>query len=139
MKVTRLVLGVFSFILFIIISLQSCTVGARNIVMDGLHDLGGAAGLWLAVFLLTAGIVGIATKDNKAGGITAGVLYVVGALPGFFYHGIYGDLIIWAIVSTAFGMTCIIGTIIADNLKRIDADFVEWKAKNEDRERSERN
>lgn len=97
MKTWKLVSGILSIILFIIVALQSCAAGISNTLSEN-GELGGSAGLIVAIMLLAGGIVSISTKNStsKGGNIALIILYGLGALFGFTLAGSYGDLIIWA-------------------------------------------
>jgi len=111
MKTAKLVIGIISIVLFIIIMFQSCAVGVVNALESNSNDLSGSAGVILAFAMLIAGIIGIAARKSKGAGITAGIFYIVAALVGFVNLGTYGDLIIWSIIAFAFGVVFIIGSI----------------------------
>ena len=44
--------------------------------------------------MLIAGIVGVATRKSKGGGIVAGVFYLLGGLLGIVNYGSFSDLAI---------------------------------------------
>lgn len=92
MKTEKIAIGILSIVLFIIISLQSCAAGIGNAVtLNG--ESGGTAGFILAVCMIVAGIVGITTSNQgNAGAITAGVIYIAGAIAGVLNMGHYTDL-----------------------------------------------
>jgi hypothetical protein len=110
MKTAKLVIGIISIVLFIIILFQSCATGVVNAI-EGNDDVSGSAGLLLAFAMLIAGIIGIAARKSKGGGITAGIFYVVAALIGFANLGTFADLVVWSVVSLAFGIVFIIGSV----------------------------
>ena len=107
MKTTKLILGILSGVFFIVIALQSCAVT----VGDALADNGGISGMMLAFCLLIGGVVGAAARNSKAGSIVAAVFYLLGAFFGLISGG-FGDLVIWTIVSAAFGVFFIVGAIV---------------------------
>ena len=61
-------------------------------------EVGGSAGIIVAIMLLAGGIVSIATRNSKGkgGNIAVIVLFGLGAIMGFTMAGSYTDLIIWA-------------------------------------------
>lgn len=97
MKTWKLVSGILSIVLCLFVLFQSCAAGLSN-TMQGNGELGGTAGLIVAIMLLAGGIVSIATRKSsgKGGNIALIVLYGIGALFGFTLAGSYGDLVIWA-------------------------------------------
>lgn len=112
MKTTKLALGVISIVLFLIISLQSCAAGLGNALSEN-GEVSGSAGFLLAICMLVAGIVGIATRNKgKGGAFTAGGFYLVGAILAAANVGNYSDLGIWAFISAVFGIVFILGTIL---------------------------
>ena len=66
MKTTRLVIGIISMVLFVLIALQSCVAGVGN-ALEQAGETSGSSGLFLAVFMLIAGIVGVAARKSKGG------------------------------------------------------------------------
>lgn len=96
MKTWKLVSGILSIILFLIVSMQSCAAGLNNAITEN-GESSGSAGIIVAVILLTAGIVSISTrKGGKGGNIALIILFGIGALVGFTMAGSYGDLVIWS-------------------------------------------
>lgn len=117
MRVTKLIIGIASMVLFLFITLQSCATGVVNVLEGNETDTSGAAGVMLAVSMLVAGIVGVSTRSSKGGGITAGVFYVVAAIIGFVNLGTFSDLIVWSVLSMAFGLFFIIGSALMKQTK----------------------
>ncbi|KMY44285.1 membrane protein [Bacillus sp. FJAT-27916] len=109
MKTAKLIVGIISIILFIIITLQSCVAGIGN-SLEGNGEVSGSAGLLLAFCMLIAGIVGISTRKSKGGGITAGIFYAIGGIIAIANVGTYADLKIWAIISFIFAVIFLIGS-----------------------------
>lgn len=106
MKVWKLVSGILSIILFVVISLQSCAVGIGNTLEDN-GEIGGSAGILVAILMLAGGIVSIATrKGGRGGNIALIVLFGLAALVGFVLAGSYADLKIWS-------AWCLINAVIA--------------------------
>ena len=106
MKIWKLVSGIISIILFIFVTFQSCAAGIVN-TMEENGEVGGSAGLIVAIMLLTGGIVSIATRNGgKGGNIALIVLFGIAALCGFTMAGGYVDLYIWS-------AWCVINVILA--------------------------
>lgn len=96
MKVWRLVSGIISIVLSVFVLMQSGLAGLSNTLSEN-GEVGGSAGLLVAVLLLVGGIVSIVVrKGGKAGSIALFVLFGLGALMGFAGAGSYKDLNIWA-------------------------------------------
>lgn len=92
----KLVSGILSIVLFLVVSLQSCAVGIGNALLSN-GEVSGSAGFVVSVMLLAGGITSIATRNGGTGGnIALIVLFGLGALFGFVLAGSYSDLIIWA-------------------------------------------
>lgn len=98
MKTWKLVSGILSIILFLIVSVQSCAAGVVNAIEEN-GQSSGSAGIIVAIMLLSGGIVSIATRKStgKGGNIALIVLFGIAALVGFTMAGNYSDLVIWAI------------------------------------------
>ncbi len=97
MKIWKLVAGILSIILFVIVALQSCAAGLSNALQEN-GEVSGSAGLIVAILMLTGGIVSIATRKSvkKGGNIALIILFGLAALVGFANYGSYSDLAIWS-------------------------------------------
>ncbi len=97
MKTWKLVSGIISIVLFILVAFQSCAAGVLNALEDN-GQSSGSAGFIVAVMMLSGGIVSIATRKStgKGGNIALIVLFGVGTLVGFALAGNFTDLYIWA-------------------------------------------
>lgn len=111
MKTSRLVIGIISIVLFVVVSFQSCAVGVGNTLADN-GEVSGSAGFLLAVCMLIAGIVGICCRRLRAGTIAAGVFYALGGLIGIANSGSYSDLVIWSVLSFIFAAVFILTGIL---------------------------
>lgn len=111
-KTWKLVSGILSIILFVIVSLQSCAAGVANTLEEN-GEVGGSAGVIVSIMLLTGGIVSIATRNStkRGGNIALIILFGIGALFGFLMAGSFGDLYIWAawcLINVIFAIISII-------------------------------
>jgi len=110
-RTAKLIIGIISVILFFIIAFQSCAAGVVTALDGATDDASSGAGMFLAICMLIAGIVGIATRNSKGGGITAGVFYIIAAIIGFANLGVFADLVVWSVLSLAFGAVFILGSV----------------------------
>lgn len=117
MRTAKLILGILSLVLFIVIMLQSCAVGVVNSIDDNTSDLSGGGGTLLAFIMLIAGIIGVVARDSRTGSLVAGIFYLVGALIGFVSLGTYGDLVVWSVVSLAFGVVFVISALRMEKVR----------------------
>lgn len=109
MKNWKLVSGILSIVLCLFVMFQSCAAGISNALQEN-GEVGGSAGVIVAIMLLAGGIVSIVTRNGGRGGnIALIILYGVGALMGFTMAGSYSDLVIWA----AWCLICAIMAVIA--------------------------
>ena len=92
MKTAKLVIGIISMVLFVLVAFQSCAAGLGNALADN-GEVSGTSGMLLAFCMLIAGIVGVATRKSKGGGIVAGVFYLLGGLLGIVNYGSFSDLV----------------------------------------------
>lgn len=109
MKTTKLVINIFSLVFFFFIIFQSCAAGFVNAVSGNDGDSSGIGGLFLALFMLVAAIVGLATRKNESSGIAVAILYLIASIIGFASLGTFGDLVIWASLSLIFAVVYFIG------------------------------
>lgn len=97
MKTWKLVSGILCIVLSLFVLLQSCAAGLSNALQDN-GEVGGSAGVIVAIMLLAGGIVSIATrKGGKGGNIALIVMFGIAAFLGFTLAGSYGDLVIWSV------------------------------------------
>jgi hypothetical protein len=96
MKTWKLVSGILSILMFLMILLQSCaaTLGSA---LGEIYDFSGLAGFLVAVLFLTGGIVSIAVREQKGtgGDIALSILFGLAALIGYAVPGIFRDLKVW--------------------------------------------
>lgn len=117
MKTWKLVSGILSIVLFVIVAFQSCAAGVAN-TLESNGEIGGTAGIIVAIMLLSGGIVSIATlKGSKGGNIALIVLYGIGSLCGFTMAGSYADLNIWATWSLICAVLAIISIVKGNKTK----------------------
>lgn len=110
MKTAKLVIGIISIVLTMVILFQSCaaTVG------DALANEGGTsggAGMAVALLMLVAGIVAIAARNSRGGTIFCIIAYTLAGVLGLTVHGIFQDLIVWGSLCLVFTGIFLIGLI----------------------------
>lgn len=95
MSTWKLVSGILSCILFVLVSFQSCAAGLVNTIEEN-GEIGGSAGIIVSILLLAGGIVSISTRRKRGGNVAIMILYGLAALFGFTGAGSYADLYIWS-------------------------------------------
>ena len=119
MKTWKLVSGILSIVLFVIVTFQSCAAGVSNALSEN-GEVSGSAGVIVAIMMLVGGIVSIATrKGGKGGNIAIIILYGIGALFGFVLAGSYTDLYIWSVWCLVCAVLAIVA-MIKNNKKQIE-------------------
>lgn len=113
MKTARLVIGIISMVLFMLITLQSCAAGTVN-TLSGNGEVSGTAGFLLAVCMLIAGIVGVCCRRIKTGTIVSSCFYDLGGIIAISNVGSYSDLLVWGILSLTFGLVFYLTAIWQD-------------------------
>lgn len=109
MKNWKLISGILSIVLFVIVTFQSCAAGLGN-AMSANGEVSGSAGIIVAIMMLAGGIVSIVTrKGSKGGNIALIILFGIGAVLGFTMAGSYTDLKIWA----AWCLVCLVLAIVS--------------------------
>ena len=112
MKVWKLVSGIISLVLVLIIIFQSCAVGISN-AMSKSDDASGAVGILVAILLIAAGVVSIVVRKsvNKKTYIPLIVLYGLATLIGIVGAGNYSDLTVWSVWCFVCCMIAVIGMV----------------------------
>lgn len=107
MKTWKLVSGILSMILFLLVAVQSCAAGMVNALEDN-GGSSGSVGIFVGILMLAGGIVSVATRKSqgKGGNIALVILFGTAALMGFVGYGNYSDLVIWA-------FWCLINALLA--------------------------
>lgn len=107
MKTWKLVSGILSIILFVVVSFQSCAVGISNTLEEN-GGTSGSVGIIVAILMLSGGIVSIASRKSikKGGNIALVILFGLAALMGLSGNENYSDLVIWSV-------WCLINAILA--------------------------
>lgn len=121
MKTTKLVIGIVSMVLFVLIAFQSCAAGIGNALAEN-GEASGSAGILLALCMLIAGIVGVAGKKSKGATITAGCFYAFGGILGICNVGTFADLQIWSVLSLIFAVVFIFAGV---KMKKIEKEIKE--------------
>lgn len=103
-SITRLVIGIVSMVMSLLILFQSCMAGVYN-TMSNTGDLGGTAGFLVFAIMLAAGIVSVVTRksEKKGTGIIIAIMYFISAFFAITNSAIFTDLKIWGWVCIFFG------------------------------------
>lgn len=114
MKVAKLVSGIISIVLCPLVLFQSCAAGVGNAMAEN-GEVSGSAGLFVAICLIVAGIVGPGHQEFRRQGCFHHHRRVLhhGALLGFANAGSYSDLNIWAAVCVIFAILYIVAAVKA--------------------------
>lgn len=123
MKTAKLTIGIISIVLTFIVIFQSCAAS----VGDALEKKGGTsggAGIFVAIFMLIAGILAIAARKSKGGSIVCTCFYAAAGIIGLTAHGIYKDLVIWGIICLVFAVIFLIAAITFKKDKKADDQAV---------------
>ena len=107
MKTWKLVSGILSMILFVVVAFQSCAAGIVN-TMEANGEVSGSGGIIVAIMMLAGGIVSTATRksEGNGGNIALIVLFGIGTITGFALAGSFSDLNVWA-------TWCLVNVILA--------------------------
>lgn len=111
MTAWKLVAGIISIVLSMFVLFQSCAAGLGNAI-EGNNEVGGSAGVIVAVLLLAGGIASIAVRRGSRGGNIALVaMFTLAAVVGFVLAGSYTDLRVWAAWCLVNAMLAVISLI----------------------------
>ena len=116
MKTAKLIIGILTIVLSGIIFFQSCAVGIGSALEES-EEVSGPAGMIVAICMLVAGILSIATRNGKAGGFVAGGFYLIGGIVGIANVGSFADLKIWSVLSLILAAILILGGILGKGKK----------------------
>jgi hypothetical protein len=117
MKTAKLTIGIISIVLSLIVLFQSCAAGIGSAMLNNTNDLSGGIGVFTAILLIVAGIIGIAARASKGGTIAATIMYAVAGIMGITSNGIFKDLVIWGVLSLVFAIVFAISIFKQDYSK----------------------
>jgi hypothetical protein len=97
LKTTKLVTGVLSIVLTLMVLFQSCAAGLYN-TMTNTGESSGMAGLMVSILMIAGGITMIATRNSRknGGSIACFIIFLLAAMIGFSMAGTFADLKVWA-------------------------------------------
>ena len=101
----KLILGIISMVLFILITFQSCAAGLGNALLNN-GEISGSFGFLSALNLLISGIIAVAARksNKKLPWIISAVLLFLNLFYAKVFGGSYSDLEIWGYISFAIGL-----------------------------------
>ena len=108
MKTAKLTIGIISIVLSLVVLFQSCAAGLGSALSNNTSDTSGGSGIFVALFMIVAGIIGIAARKSKGGAIATTIVYVIGGLIGVASTGMFKDLLIWGIILFIFAAVFLI-------------------------------
>lgn len=94
----KLVSGIISMVLFIVIEFQSCAAGVVNALEDN-GGSSGSVGFICGILILAGGIISVASRKaiGNGGNVALIILFGLAALIGFAGYGNYSDLVVWSV------------------------------------------
>lgn len=110
MKTSKLIIGIVSIVLTFLILLQSCAATMGDAI-EGQGGTSGFSGLLVAILMLIAGIVAIAARNSRGGGIFCAVLYALAGAVGLTAGGIFADLKVWGGLCLIFAVLFLVFTL----------------------------
>lgn len=102
MKTARLVFGILTLILCVVVLFQSCAVGIHNSIENN-GDRGGAAGFFVFVFMVVSGVLSITAKSKRGGFTTAGFYFLAGCI-AILNNKVFKDLSVWGMLNLCFAL-----------------------------------
>ena len=97
MKTFKLVIGIICCVLSLFVMFQSCAVGVLNTIEDN-SDSSGSAGFFVALLMLSGGIVSIAARNRRGGAIANIIIFGLAFIIGISNTGTFSDLVVWAVL-----------------------------------------
>lgn len=112
MKTAKLTLGIISIVLSFVILFQSCATGIGTAMANDTKDFSSGTGVFVAILLIAAGIVGIAARNSKGGAIAATIVYALSGIIGVSSTGAFKDLLVWGIISFIFAAVFLLSVFV---------------------------
>lgn len=109
MKTWKLVSGIISMVLSLIIIVQSCAMGVLEAMGASGNDSG--SGIIVAILLIAGGIVSVVTRQGGRGGNIAIIcIYGTAAVIGSTAN-LYADLVVWAVWCCICALLAVVSVI----------------------------
>lgn len=101
----KLILGIVSMVLSILILFQSCAAGLSNMLQDN-GEIGGGMGVLVALNLIISGIIAVAARKSvsRIPMLIAAALLWLNYFLAKMFGGSYSDLPIWGFICYVFGV-----------------------------------
>lgn len=106
MRTAKLVIGIVSMVLAVVVLFQSCAVGIGTALESKTTDTSGGMGIIVAIMMIVSGIVSVVARKSKGGAIAATIIYAITGIIGVASTGMFKDLIVWGIINFIFAVIC---------------------------------
>ncbi len=103
MKTMKLIVGIISIVLSLLILLQSCAAAFADAFLEE-GGTSAASGIMVFVIMLSTGIVAITARKSRGAAIYCTIAYTLAGLLGISVKGAYEDLIVWGLVAFIFAI-----------------------------------
>lgn len=100
----RLIIGIISLVLFVLVAFQSCAAGIGNVLFSN-GEMSGTFGFLVALNLLFTGIIAVVAHNStsRVPWLIAAVLLWFNYFIAKMFRGSFTDLVIWGFVSFVIG------------------------------------
>jgi len=115
MSVAKLVTGIISIVICVIMLLQSCAITFADALAKQ-RSISGAAGIFIAILILAIGVISITTRNKGAKGGCVAIVFIsiIACYVGYINSDDFKDLIIWSIWCGAMGVLSFVQLIIIE-------------------------
>ena len=122
MKIWKLVAGILSMVAAVIVFKQSSLLSVLE-SFAGSDDGASGAGMLMAIFLLSGGIVSVAVRKAKknGGNITLIIIFGLAALIGFVGASDFSDLSVWGSWALINAVLALIAIFVSKKKKKDEA------------------
>lgn len=103
MENTKTLIGFTSFLLTIVVFLQSCAASAPQVAESDAAKSGGVGAL-VAILILVAGIEALNSRSSKGKTIFSAILYALAGILALTARSVYNYLVLGGIVSLVFAL-----------------------------------
>ena len=108
----KLIIGIISMVLFVLVTFQSCAAGLSNALLDN-GEISGSFGFLVAFNFLASGIIAVAARKSpkRLPWIICAVLLWLSYFYAKVFGGSYKDLVVWGFLSFLLGMFYLFSTV----------------------------
>lgn len=121
MKTAKLIIGIISIVLSVVVFFQATIVGLGEAIFAEEEATSGGFGIVVAILMLIGGIVAICARKSIGGAIFCLIDYALAGLIGISFSANYPDLQVWGFLTLIFSGIFLLSLFVGRKTKNEEA------------------